>query len=232
MPVANEKLLRCLAVALPVLVVPPAGAHSLKGLETMLEKREPLFQPIDRPAPAFELRSADGAPVRLADLRGKVVVLHFIYAGCPDVCPQHAERIAEVQDLVNQTPMRDQVRFVSVTTDPANDTPDVLRDYGPAHGLDPANWSFLTTAPDQPEDATRRLAEAYGHRFTRTESGYQAHRVVTHVIDREGRWRGNFHGLKFQPVNAVMFINALVNDVHHATEQQHKTWWDRVKELF
>ena len=220
------------AAALTILIAIPAAAHSLKDLETMLEKREAFFQPIDKPAPDFELQTADGSPVRLAALRDKVVVLHFIYAGCPDICSLHAEKIAEIQDLVNQTPMRDQVRFLSITTDPVNDAPQVLRDYGPLHGLDTANWSFLTTRQGQPEDRTRRLAEAYGHKFTKTESGYQAHGIVTHVIDRYGRWRANFHGLKFQPVNAVMFVNALVNDVHHAAEHREKTWWERVKELF
>ena len=39
---------------------------------------------------------------------------------------------------------------------------------------------------------------------------------MTHVIDREGRWRANFYGLKFEPTNLVLFINALVNDVHDA----------------
>src|SRR3546814_4520189 len=101
---------------------------------------------------------------------------------------------SEIQEMVNRTPMKAQVRFVTVTTDPKNDTAEVLRDYGPAHGLDPVNWTFLTTMPDQPEDATRRLAEDYGHKFKKTEEGYQVHGIVTHVIDREGRWRANFHG--------------------------------------
>jgi protein SCO1/2 len=209
-----------------------ASAHSLKDLEAMLGDKEKFFQPIDKPAPDFVLRNADGSRVGLSDLRGKVVVLHFIYARCPDVCPLHADRIAEIQQMVNQTPMKEQVQFISITTDPVNDTAKVLRDYGPAHGLDPVNWTFLTTAPDQPEDTTRRLAEAYGHKFSKTEDGYQVHGIVTHVIDREGRWRANFHGLKFEPVNLVLFVNALVNDVHRPDEHGPKSWWDRMRDLF
>jgi protein SCO1/2 len=198
----------------------------------MLGSKERYFQPLDKPAPAFTLRNADGTTVRLADLRGKVVVLHFIYASCPDVCPLHADRIAEIQAMVNQTPMKEQVQFISVTTDPVKDTADVLGDYGPAHGLAPVNWSFLTTMPEQPEDATRKLAEAFGHKFTKTDDGYQMHGVVTHVIDQEGRWRANFHGLRFEPVNLVMFVNALVNDVHAPHPHQARSLWGRVKEWF
>lgn len=219
-------------VALALLAAATASAHSLKYLESMLGDKEKYFQPMDKEAPAFTLRNADGETVGLADLRGRVVVLHFIYASCPDVCPLHAEKIADVQAKVNLTPMKEQVQFVSITTDPEKDTAAVLRDYGPAHGLDPVNWVFLTTTPDQAEDATRGLARAFGHRFDLTGDGYQTHSVVTHVIDRQGRWRANFHGLRFEPVNLVMFVNALVNDVgvpHGHTEQG---WWAKLKALF
>jgi len=219
-----------LAWLVAVAVAPAASAHSVKDLEALMGDKEKFFQPLDKTAPGFALRDASGESVRLVDLRGKVVVLHFIYAGCPDVCPLHAEKFAEVQAMVNRTPMKEQVRFVSITTDPRNDTPDILRAYGPTHGLDPANWAFLTTAPDQPEDGTRKLAEAYGHKFIKIESGYQVHSVVTHVIDREGRWRANFYGLRFQPLNLVMFVNALVNDRHH--EEEQPGFWGRLRALF
>ena len=101
----------------------PAAAHTLAEAEDSLADRERYFQPIDRPAPDLALQDAEGKAVALADLRGKVTVLHFIYTSCPDVCPLHAERLAEIQAMLNQTPTRDQVRFVTVTTDPVRDTP-------------------------------------------------------------------------------------------------------------
>lgn len=206
-----------------------AWAHSLKDLETLLGDKEKYFQSIDKAAPDFALQDADGKPIQLSDLRGKVVVLHFIYAGCPDVCPLHADRIAEIQSMVNQTPMKSLVQFVTITTDPKNDTPDVLRAYGEQHRLDPANWVFLTIGAGQLEDTTRKLAEQFGHKFMKQEDGYQVHGIVTHVIDKEERWRANFHGLKFEPTNLVVFINALVNDAHAPHGHGQQTIWDRVK---
>ncbi|MDX0524791.1 redoxin domain-containing protein [Sinorhizobium medicae] len=197
----------------------PAPAHSLKDVQQELFEKEKYFQVKDDPAPNFVLQDADGNPARLEDFRGKVVVLHFIYAGCPDVCPLHAERIAEIQKMVNQTPMKGRVLFITITTDPKRDTPDVLRDYGPAHGLDPAmNWVFLTSGPDRPDDTTRKLAQSFGHKFIVTEDELQIHSVVTHLIDQNGRWVANFHGLGFEPMNLVVFINALTNATvpHHA----------------
>ncbi len=222
-------------LVLPLLVAglsPAASAHSLKDVASALDNREKYFQSIDKAAPDFTLNDADGKPVRVSDLRGKAVILHFIYAGCPDVCPLHADRIAEIQTMVNLTPMKEQVRFVTITTDPKNDTTDVLKAYGPLHKLDPINWMFLTTTPDQPEDATRKLAEKFGHRFEKAEDGYQVHGVVTHVIDKEGQWRANFYGLKFEPINLVVFINALVNDAQKPHGHDGRSLWDKIKGLF
>jgi protein SCO1/2 len=213
------------------IVAPAAFAHSLHELKTELGSREQYFQPIDKTAPDFTLQNAAGRSVSLADFHGKVVVLHFIYTNCPDVCPLHAERIADIQKLVNLSPMKQLVEFITVTTDPKQDRGDVLKSYGQAHGLDPVNWEFLTAKPDQPEDITRKLAQQFGHRFDKTEDGYQMHGVVTHVIDKEGRWRANFHGLKFEASNLVIFVNALVNDFDKHP-QAKPSLWDRLKSWF
>ena len=219
-----------LLTAMPMAV----GAHSIKDkgeLDNLMGEKEKYFQPLDQEAPDFTLQDADGKTVELRDFQDKVVVLHFIYTNCPDVCPLHAERIAEIQAMVNRTPMRDLVQFVTITTDPKNDTPEVIREYGPARGLDPVNWTFLTSGPNR-LTATRKLVEQFGHKFTKEGDGYQVHNVVTHVIDREGRWRANFHALKFQPANLVLFINALVNDTNNSRDHSQRSFWDRVQELF
>lgn len=227
----SRAFIASMGLALGVITPLTATAHSLDDLEQQLFEREQYFQIKDAPAPDFVLLDADGKAVGLADLRGKVVILHFIYASCPDVCPLHAEKLAEVQAMIAITPMKDQVAFVTITTDPVRDTPEVLRGYGARHGLDPANWMFLTGGPDKPEDTTRRLAERFGLKFTETDDGAQMHGIVTMVIDREGQWRGSFHGLKFHPTNLVLFVNGLVNDVHKPGSR-HDTatpsFWERV----
>ncbi|MGH6954621.1 MAG: SCO family protein [Alphaproteobacteria bacterium] len=201
-----------LVVALAALAS-SARAHSLEELEGDLGARERYLEVVNRPAPGFALEDARGRALGLTDLRGTVVVLYFIYASCPDVCPLHSEAVAAVQARVNATPMRDLVRFVAVTTDPEHDTPEVMEGYGPSHGLDPANWTFLTSGGGRP-DETRQLAGRFGLKFTMEKSGYQVHGVVTHLIDKSGTLRARYHGLKFNPVNMVVHINELVNDDH------------------
>ena len=221
-----------LGLALAAAIVPPAFAHSLEEVERNLDDKEKYFQAVDRQAPDFALQDASGRAVRMTDLRGKVVVLHFIYASCPDVCPLHADLIAQIQAMINRTPMKDVVRFVTITTDPKRDTGQVLHDYGTAHGLDPVNWMFLTATPDEPEDVTRKLARSYGLEFTQTEDGDQMHGVVTHVIDQDGRLRARFFGLQFDPVNLVVFVNALVNRAQASHEHGGQSWLDKLKALF
>lgn len=189
------------------------AAHSLKEFEAALKEREAYAQIVHYPAPPFALKDADGRPVKLSDYRGKVVVLYFIYADCKDVCPLQSQKLSGVQQAINTTPMRDRVQFVAVTTDPVGDAPEVMKTYPRLHGLDTANWVFLSSGKDKPA-ATRELAEQYGLKFTLTSDGAQMHGVVTHLIDKGGYLRVRYHGLKFNPANLVVHVNALLNDIH------------------
>ena len=145
--------------------------HPGAALDEVMTEQEPYFQVIDQPAPGFDLLDGAGAPVSLSDFADKVVVLDFVFAGCTDLCPLQSELLAEVQEKVNASPMKDMVQFVTVTTDPAADTPEVMAAYGEAHGLDPANWTFLTARTDDPEGVTRDLSATYSNSFTPVEDG-------------------------------------------------------------
>jgi protein SCO1 len=207
------KTIFALTICLLFAAATPSSAHSLKHLEDTLSAKEKFFQPFDKEAPDFTLQDSESKPVSLRDFRDKVVILNFVYTNCPDVCPLHAERIATIQKMISGTAMRDLVQFVTITTDPENDTPDVMRQYGGVHGLNAENWIFLTSGPDRLND-TRKLVAKFGHKFTNIGNGIQTHGVVTHVISRDGRWRANFHGLNFNPTNLILFVNALTNDIH------------------
>ena len=207
------KTIATLSICLLLLPASPSLAHSLKHLENKLSEKEKYFHPFDKYAPSFTLQDSEGKPVSLVDFRGKVVILHFVYTNCPDVCPLHAERIADIQKMINGTAMRDFVQFVTITTDPANDTQEVMRGYGKTHGLKDENWIFLTSGSGL-LNSTRELVTEFGHKFSKINNGIQTHGVVTHIISRDGRWRANFHGLKFNSTNLIIFINALTNDIH------------------
>lgn len=207
------------------------AAHSLENVEAQLSEREHYVQMVERPAPAFTLQDPDGRKISLSDYRGKVVVLWFIYATCPDLCPLHSQVIAGLQNEINRTPMRDLVEFVAITTAPEKDTTEVLKEYGPAQGLDPVNWVFLTRASDQSDDITRDLAKEYGVEFVPTDDGMQMHGTVTHLIDRDGVMRARYHGLKFNSTNFIVHVNALTND-HGSKGHQDPSFWDKLLSWF
>lgn len=85
-----------------------------------------LFDPFPA-AYQFELRDQNGEIFRMEDQKGKVVLLFFGYAHCPDVCPTTLSKFKKIHaSLGDQT---DRVTFVFITVDPERDTPDKIRVY-------------------------------------------------------------------------------------------------------
>jgi cytochrome oxidase Cu insertion factor (SCO1/SenC/PrrC family) len=97
------------------------------------------------PAPTFTLTDQRGRPLSDADLRGKVVVADFIYTTCTDICPALTAQMASLRTLLaDEGLLGDDVVLLSISVDPARDTPEVLRAYSAPFAADPANWHFLT----------------------------------------------------------------------------------------
>src|SRR5262249_12645453 len=103
-------------------------AHDAPPHPTKQQRRPQIAPP-----PAFALTSQDGTRVSLADLRGKVVALTFIYTSCIDTCPVLTALMALVQDKLGQD-FGEKVAFVSITVDPERDTPEVLKQYADTFG--------------------------------------------------------------------------------------------------
>ena len=95
-------------------------------------------------APDFTLTDQHGQPFHLADARGKVVVLCFIYTHCTDICPFIAVKVRDAYQQLGADAAN--VAFVAVTTDPKRDVPDVTSAYSKALGLDDA-WHFVGGQP-------------------------------------------------------------------------------------
>lgn len=186
-------------------------AHSLDDVEQQLSKREAYLQIVNQDAPHFILQDLNGRPRALNDFQDKIVILNFIFAFCTDLCPLHAQKLIDIQVMINDTPMRDIVQFISITTDPARDTPEILKTYIDEQGVDPDNWLFLTSGILEPT-TTRELAQRFGLKFMPTDDGQQFHGAVTYLIDKENRMRAKYHGMGFDNVNFVQYANALIND--------------------
>jgi cytochrome oxidase Cu insertion factor (SCO1/SenC/PrrC family) len=98
---------------------------------------------IPRPAaaPDFTLTDQHGLPFHMAETRGRVVVMTFIYTHCTDLCPFVTMKLKSARDQLGRD--ADKAVFVAVTTDPARDTQPVIAAYSKAAGLFD-DWHFLT----------------------------------------------------------------------------------------
>ena len=159
------------------------------------------------PAPDFTLTSQDGAQVTLADFRGKVVAVTFIFTLCTQTCPVLTPMMSFVQDRLGRD-FGEKIAFVSVTVDPERDTPEVLKDYAQAFGANPAGWVFATGAPDVIRDVTRR----YGVFATKAENGNVDHTFLTSIVDRRGILRVQYLGVRFDPEEFRRDLLSLANE--------------------
>ena len=132
----------------------------------------------------LNLLDHNGKPRTLADFRGKVVVIFFGFAQCPDVCPTTLSDLANAAQELGKDADRMQVLFVTV--DPERDTPEVLRQYVPSF-----DKRFLGLYGDA--EATARVAKEFKIYYQKQPlagGGYSIdHSAGTYILDREGRLR-------------------------------------------
>ncbi len=149
-------------------------------------REEPL--PDLLPIGEFSLTDQDGETVTNEDLRGKVWVVDFIFTSCPDVCPVLTTQMANLHRRIDS----DDVRFVSVSVDPAHDTPERLREYAARYRADTSRWSFLTGDPESMRlTIERAFAQPVGERTEIGDGRYDIlHAGRFMLIDRRGRLRG------------------------------------------
>jgi protein SCO1/2 len=163
--------------------------------------------PVIGPAPEFRLIDQSGEGVSLADLRGKVLAVTFIYTSCKDTCPILTAKMAALQRKLGPD-FGPRVRFVSITVEPEVDTPAVLASYARAHSADPRGWSFLTGSSAEIRDVVRR----YGAFAKRNKAGDVDHLFLTSLIDAKGMLRVQYLGYRFGPIEMLRDLQALLGE--------------------
>ena len=107
--------------------------------------------------PNILLRTQENRQVRFYDdlVKGKHIVLNFMYASCPDSCPLQTANLALVQKILGPRVGQD-IFMYSVTLDPTHDTPDVLKEYAARFGVQ-SGWQFLTGAAEDIDLLRRKV---------------------------------------------------------------------------
>jgi protein SCO1/2 len=188
-----------------------------RGVLTAIERtgHAPLTERPPARLPAEPLKPGDavpdtalvdesGATRRLSDWRGRAVAVTFIYTRCPlpDFCPLMDRQFAQVQQMVaGDATLRERVHLLSVSFDPAYDTPAVLATHARKVGADPATWNYLTG--EQP--AIDEFAAHFGVSIMRegSDPGGVVHNLRTAVVDPNGRLVRIINGMQWAPSELV-----------------------------
>ena len=206
----NRRRLGALATALLVTAAPaayghqPAPAASAGGRLTA----DPSLAVI-RPAPDFALADVTGADVRLSELRGKIVLLSFIYTSCTAACPLLTQRMAVLQSRLTEAKLfPGDVTLLSVTVDPGRDSAAVLARYAQAFTANPRGWRFLRSEPDR----VGPVLTHYDEWTRRLPNGDIDHPARVYLIDRAGRIREIYSLGLFDEQQAFLDIRALLRE--------------------
>lgn len=135
----SAKTTRLLVITLAAVLL---GVIVARG---MLALRPAAELPVLGEVPPFTLTDQTGAAYSDRDLAGIPWIATFVYSTCPGPCPRVIEKIQAADRRLSHDP---RIRLVSITVDPAADTPDVLAIYGRNRSIDPTRWKLLTGDPD------------------------------------------------------------------------------------
>jgi protein SCO1/2 len=140
-------------------------------------KRHPLMD--------YKFTNELGQAVSLGDFHGQALALTFFFTRCPipEFCPRLSRNFEQASAKLAADPATPtNWHFLSISFDPTNDTPAVLKAYGERYHYDPRHWSFLTG----PIDKLGELAKLSDVTFE-PDSGFINHNFRTFVIDAAGR---------------------------------------------
>lgn len=147
--------------------------------------------------PNFSFKDPYGNIITQKDLLGRVWIADFFFTKCPQICPLMAQKLAVIQEqFKNETDFR----LLSVTTDPENDTPEVLKSFAKRHRADMDRWFFL-----RGEKKAVVAFSANGLKLDVTvDSVMHSTRVV--VVDRKGNIRGTYDSMKIEELEQLKLV--------------------------
>ena len=144
----------------------------------------------DENAPLIDLVNQEGKKVTNDDLKGKVVLVNFIYTHCEESCPIMMHKFMDIEKELKEHLGKD-IQLVSITMDPERDTPEVLKKYAEKMKIDTSYWTFLTG-----EKATvDKILKGFNFFYVKNEDGSFGHSNAIVGLTREGRWKYNFNVL-------------------------------------
>jgi len=148
--------------------------------------------------PDVSLLDQHGSAVSLASLKGKPVLIDFIYTSCTATCPMLTAKMAAIAHELGPALGAD-VRIVSITLDPEHDSPAQLEEYAKDHGAPGTGWIFLTGPPTQID----KVLALFNLRRTRESDGSITHSVAAFLLGPDGHQLRQYNALDVSPEAVV-----------------------------
>lgn len=174
-----------------------AGARQLR--EDTHNRGRSAYREVGEAVPQFALFDQEGRVVQSTRFGGKQIMLNFIFTRCPvaTMCPAATAKMVQTQQLAREAGVGN-LELVSITLDPAYDTPGVLKEYAQMRGIDTANFSFLTG----PENAIKDLLTQFGV-IAEFQGDILQHTLTTLLIDANGKIKHRTDGSLWEPKDFV-----------------------------
>jgi protein SCO1/2 len=161
--------------------------------------------------PDFKFVNENGHPIHLGQFKGKAVLLTFIYTRCPlpDFCPKMNHNFAEIDKALAGDPgLYAKTHLLSISFDPKNDTPSVLKEYGQAYaGKDSkfTHWEFAVPPAGELPD----MAKWFDLGISPAEDGSITHSLSTVLIDKDGKVAAWYPTNDWSPADVVTKIKSV-----------------------
>ncbi len=154
--------------------------------------------------PDVSLIDQHGAAVSLASLKGKPVLIDFIYTSCASTCPLLTAKMTAVAHKLGPALGAD-VTIVSISLDPEHDTPAELAKYATSHDAGGPGWIFLTGPPAKID----QVLALFNLRRTRESDGSITHSIAAFLLGPDGHQIRQYNALDVSP-------DAVADDIDRA----------------
>ena len=185
---STERLSRTIWIGVALVILLLGGAVVLSRLQPRQSPLPVLGQIAD-----FTLTNQLGQATTLQSLRGRVWLADIIFTRCPGPCARMTRQMASVQDAL---PKASGAQFVSLTTDPDFDSPEILSKYATRFGADSNRWHFLTGTKKEigalAAQSLKLVAVEKTAELRENPDDLYIHATIFVLVDKQARLRGIF----------------------------------------
>ena len=178
---------------------------------------------IGKPVGDFVLTDSSRRKVALTSLRGKPLIVQFIYTGCFQACPVTTQFLSEAVRSARKALGEDAFRVATIGFNQPFDDPAAMADFARRYRLDISDWLYLSPAPSE----VAHLTKNFGFVYEATPKGFD-HIAQVSIVDAEGRIYRQVYGERFDMPMLIGPLKELLNG-QAAQQMTLDDIWTRVK---